>query len=266
MAFVVLRCLFVLSRVLTSASVPRRDQHGERIAGLARADADLARRRSPAAVSIRFSSSSSNPRRRSPSFARTHSSSCARRSSSSTRPPGAVMRAASATARAGSLRVVQRLRQHRDVDRRVLHRQLLELALLPDHVRDAAAPRQRLGARRARRPSDRRRSPATPSAPLRSSGSLRRSRDRRPSPAAAAGRARATTPPSCGPAPAAARRACRARRGRRSSPCAAAALPAAAPRRRAPPASAADASNCACSIAVSGRVARRRAPAQRGSS
>ena len=56
------------------------------------------------------------------------------------------------------VRVVQRLRQHRDVDRRVLHRQLLELALLPDHVRDAAAPRQRLGARRAPPRSDRRRS------------------------------------------------------------------------------------------------------------
>ncbi len=53
---------------------------------------------------MRCSSSSSKPRRRSPSFARTHSSSCARRSSSSTRPPGAVTRAASATARAGSRR------------------------------------------------------------------------------------------------------------------------------------------------------------------
>ena len=43
---------------------------------------------------------SSKPSARSPSFARTHSSWCARRSSTSTRPPGTVMRAASATARA----------------------------------------------------------------------------------------------------------------------------------------------------------------------
>ena len=42
--------------------------------------------------------------------------------------------------------------------------------------------------------------------PPRSSGSLRRSRGRRPSAAAAAGRARATRPPSCGPARAGARR------------------------------------------------------------
>ena len=53
--------------------------------------------------------------------------------------------------------------------------------------------------------------------------------------AAAAGRARATRPPSSGRARAAARRACRGRRARRSSPSAAAALPAAAPRRRGPP-------------------------------
>ena len=75
---------------------------------------------------------------------------------------------------------------------------------------------------------------ATPSARLRSSDSLRRSRGRRPRAAAAAGRARATRPPSSGPARAAAHRACRRRRACRSSPCAAAALPAAAPRRRGP--------------------------------
>ena len=45
-------------------------------------------------------------------------------------------------------------------------------------TRGAAAPAPWRG--RARPRSDRRRSPATPSAPLRSSGSLRRSRDRRP--------------------------------------------------------------------------------------
>ena len=69
-----------------------------------------------------------------------------------------MIRAASATARAGFVRVVQRLRQQRDVDRRVLDRQLLELARFQITFDDAAAPRQRLGARRARRPSDRRRS------------------------------------------------------------------------------------------------------------
>ena len=145
----------------------RRDQHRERIAGLARADADA----DVATVRRRSASSSARRRRiraagrrawRAPSLPR-----CARRSSTSTRPPGAVIRAASATARAGCCGVVQRLREHRHVDRGVAHRQLLELALLPDDVRDAAAARQR--ARASARPRiDRRRSRATPSARLRS--------------------------------------------------------------------------------------------------
>src|SRR6185295_18264205 len=41
------------------------------------------------------------------------------------------------------VRVVQCLRQHRDVDRGVADRQLLELAFFPDHVRDATPLRQR---------------------------------------------------------------------------------------------------------------------------
>src|SRR5262249_2200808 len=56
----------------------------------------------PATASIRWSSWSSNPSRRSPSLERTHSSWWARRSSSSTRPFGTVTLAASNTARAGS--------------------------------------------------------------------------------------------------------------------------------------------------------------------
>ena len=88
------------------------------------------------------------------------------------------MRAASATARAGSDGVVQRLREQRDVDRRVLDRQLLELAALPDDVRRRAGAGPAPWRARARPPTDRRRSRAPPSATLRSSGSLRRSRDR----------------------------------------------------------------------------------------
>ena len=178
----------------------------------------------------------------------------AARSSTSTRPPGTVIRAASATARAGFGGVVQRLRQQRDVDRRVLDRQLLELAALPDDVRTRRRRAERPRARSSTPSSDRPRSPATPSATPRSSDSLRRSRDRPRSAAAAAGRARATTPPSCGRAPAAGRRGCR-RRGCRSSPCAGAALPAAAPRRPAPPGRRPAAANCSCSAAQTGAMA-----------
>ena len=78
---------------------------------------------------------------------------------------------------AGSLRVVQRLRQQRDVDasRRAIG-SCLELAALPDDVRHAAPRGQRRARARARPPIDRRRSPATPSGWPRSSGSLRRIR------------------------------------------------------------------------------------------
>ena len=154
MGFRVLRAFRVSSsRRLTSG----RDQHGERIAGLARADADLdvgqARRgQHPPAARRRRTRAAGRRASRAPTPRRARAGRAPARGR-----PASVTRAASATARAGIARVVQRLRQHRDVDRRVLHRQLLELALLPDDVRDAAAPRQRLGARRARPPSDRRR-------------------------------------------------------------------------------------------------------------
>ncbi len=101
----VTRSCFVVSRPsrgFVTWLCSRRDEHRERIAGLARADADLHAGRARPPPASASAPSSSNPRRRSPSLARTHSSPCARRSSTSTRPPGAVMRAASATARAGS--------------------------------------------------------------------------------------------------------------------------------------------------------------------
>ena len=128
--------------------------------------------------------------------------------------------------------VVQRLRQQRDVDRRVLDRQLLELAALPHDVRRRGGGGPAPGPGRAR--LSERSTAMTRRRPARRfdrRDSRRRSRDRRPSAAAAAGRARATTPPSSGRARTAARRARRPRRGRRSSLSAAAALPAAAPRR-----------------------------------
>ena len=67
-----------------------RNQHGERIAGLARADADphVSQTRAdqhPLQLVV------GEPERRSPSLARTQSSWCVRRSSTSTRPPGAVI-------------------------------------------------------------------------------------------------------------------------------------------------------------------------------
>ena len=116
------------------------DQHGERIAGLARADADLD------VVEPGAPSASAAARRRrsraarSPSFARDpfflvraqveHQHAAAGRGDA---------RAPRRPRAPGLTRVVQRLRQHRDVHRRVLHRQLLELALLPDDVRRRGA-------------------------------------------------------------------------------------------------------------------------------
>ena len=135
---------------------------------------------SPAAASSRPSSSSRNPSRRSPSFARTHSSPCVRRSSTSTRPPGAVMRAASATARAGILRMVQRLREQRDLDPPVARWAAARArpASTRRSTRGGGAPAP--GRDRGRRPIDRRRPRATPSGPPRASGSPRHTRGRRP--------------------------------------------------------------------------------------
>ena len=143
-----------------------------------RATRDVGRtRRRSAAPS---SSSSLKPSQRSPSCSRTQVFVVRAQVEHQHAAAGPRMRAASASARAGSRGVVQRLRQQRDVDRRVRERQLLELAALPGDVADAAArrparvPRASTSARSI--DGDRR---AAPSARPRSSGSPRRSRGRR---------------------------------------------------------------------------------------
>ena len=158
----------------------RRDEHRERVAGLSARRRRPRTSRSPAAVSSRASSSSRNPSddrrawrapipRRAPEIEDEHAA--ARH-----RDPRRFGHGARRI-----LRVVQRLRQERDVDRLVLDRQLLELAALPHDVRDAAAP-ARAPARGRARSSDRSTAitRSTPTGRLRSSGTPRRTRDRRP--------------------------------------------------------------------------------------
>ena len=111
---------------------------------------------------------------------------------------------------------MQRLRQQHHIHAGVVERQRsssprFQVMFL------RAAQRECPGPRRARRPSDRRRSPCAPTAPPRSRDSPRRSRGRRRRARGAAGRGRGTTRPSCGRAPAGARRGCRGWRGGRSS-------------------------------------------------
>ena len=131
-------------------------------------------------------------------------------------------------------RMVKRLRQQRHIHRRVLDRQLLELAALPDDVGHAAAPRQRAGALQHDIGPVHGDDPRRPSRGLDGQIAFATAEIRHSRAAAAAGRARATTPPSSGLERAAGRHACPRCRGCRSSPCAAAAPPAAALRRRAP--------------------------------
>ena len=227
---------------------PGCDQHGERIARPCGRRRRPATSRSPALVSmpLRARRRGSRARDRRASRAPIPRRAPADRGSS-TRPPGTVMRAASATARAGSCAWWSACESSATSTAVVLDRQLLELAALPDDVRDAAPPREAAGAfehdlgpidgDHPRRPARRLdRQIAFAAAEI---GDLERRQQH--------ARAPATRPPSSGPARAAARRACRRRRACRSSPCAAAAPPAAAPRRRARPDRSAAASNCSSS-------------------
>ena len=160
---------------------PARDQHRERIAGLARADADLdvGRARPPSAsASARRRRSRGGDRRawRGPILRW-----CARRSSTSTRPPGRGDRAP--------------LRRRRAPDRCAWCSACDSIATSTDAScigSFSSSPffqitfdtRRRRASALARVEHDVRAidgdRPATPSAPLRSSGSLRRSRGRRP--------------------------------------------------------------------------------------
>ena len=135
---------------------------------------------------------------------------------------------------AGIGRVVQRLRQKRDVDAGVAKRQLFQLAALPFDVRQPASLGDGARAREhGRRLVDGHDVPAQ-TGWLRSSDSLRRSRGpRRPS-AAAGGRALAPTRPSSGPGTTW-RSLVAGAVLRRSSPCGAGAPLPAAQRLRVPP-------------------------------
>ena len=183
----------------------RRDQHRERIAGRRAPTLTLTSVR-PARAACASARSSLKPSQRSPSFARTHSSSCSRRSSTSTRPPG------TDDARRFGERAPDRAAWCSACDSSATSTlascsgSFSSSPRFQMTLRHAPAPRQRLGARRARRRTDRRRSPASPSGRL----------DRQVAFAAAevgdaqrrqqSARARATRPPSSGPARAAARR------------------------------------------------------------
>ena len=200
---------------------PLRHQHGERVAGLPRADVRAHARRGrrlSAAASARRPRTRATGRRtaRGPT-----SSSCVRRSRTRTRPPGLRMRAASASARAGSAAWCSACESSATSTDRVGQRQVLEVAALPGDVGHLPPARASARARSSTSGSDRPRSPAAPSGPPPLSGSLRRTPGRRrPSAGSRCPRARdhaAQLRPGT---------SCRAVAVRaRSSPCAGEALP-----------------------------------------
>ena len=211
--------------------VPRRDEHGERIAGPARADADLDVGQ-PGVVEHRLSASSQKPSQRSPSVrAPTPRRARADRAPARGRPDEDARRL-----RERARRILRRgAAPATAARRRPARRRIGSFSSSPRFqvdVGDAAPRRERLA--RASSTSGDRSTAITREAQRRPrwSDSPRRSRGRRRPAAAAGGRARAPTRPSFGPAPAA-RSFVSGRRARRSSPSAAAALPAAAHRRRA---------------------------------
>ena len=108
------------------------DQHGERIARLARADRARAIVREAGVVEQRLelrASRSPGADRRTGS--RTHAWSCSRRSSTSTRPPGRRMRTASASALRDRCAWCSACESSATSTRRVAQRQPREVALLP---------------------------------------------------------------------------------------------------------------------------------------
>ena len=181
------------------------DEHGERIAGPPRADADPDVGRGPAPSSSVASCSSVKPSQRSPSRSRTQFSLVLAQIEHQHAAAGHDDARGFGERARGIAGVVQRLRQQATSTLASLMRQLLELAALPVTLRHAAAPASACARFEHRRRSIDRDDARRPAARLDGQIALAAAEVGDLAAAAAGGRAPAPTPPSSGRARAAAR-------------------------------------------------------------